>query len=300
MPDKTTDSHAAIRAAAAISQGGVIEVTGKDAIAFAQAQCMNDVALLTDGAWQWSGWLSAKGRVIALFALIRLDVGRICLWLPDFPADELARRLRRFVFRSKVEIIARPELRAVAMFDPPPGALPASPCRVARSPEHGVVLDLGGEGGSRWLCLTGHADPAIDARADHACRLLDLRHGFPRLGAGDSEAYTAHMLSLPRLSAFSVRKGCYPGQEIVSRTHYLGQAKRGLVRLHGNGPIAPGDAVDAGGQTVASVLNTVASADGSFEALAVMPHESDRDLTVSGRPVIGLPMLNGLGRSGQD
>ena len=51
----------------------VLALAGRDAVAFAQAQFMNDVAALGDGEWHWNGWLTPKGRVIALFALLRID-----------------------------------------------------------------------------------------------------------------------------------------------------------------------------------------------------------------------------------
>ena len=57
----------------------------------------------------------------------------------------------------------------------------------------------------------------------------DLHAGLPRLPASQREQWTPQQLSLERLHAFSVKKGCYPGQEIVARTHFLGKAKRGLV-----------------------------------------------------------------------
>ena len=63
----------------ALPDHALLTLEGRDAIAFAQAQCMSDVAALADGQWQWSGWLSPKGRVQALFALLR--VGPETLWL---------------------------------------------------------------------------------------------------------------------------------------------------------------------------------------------------------------------------
>ena len=66
------------------------------------------------------------------------------------------------------------------------------------------------------------------------------------------------MLSLERLRAFSVKKGCYPGQEIVARTHFLGQAKRGLVLFEADAPVAVGSEVRDGER----VLGTVVSAEG--------------------------------------
>src|SRR3546814_1507710 len=66
---------------------------GHDAAAFAQAQFMSDVAALADGDWQWSGWLMPKGRVIALFALLRADAETIALVLHDAdPAQFAAQR----------------------------------------------------------------------------------------------------------------------------------------------------------------------------------------------------------------
>lgn len=300
MTDKRSDSSATMQSPVGIDHGGVIEVIGGDAIAFVQAQCMNDVMALSDGAWQWSGWLTAKGRVTALFAVIRLEPERLWLWLPDFPADELARRLGRFVFRSKVKITWLGDIGAIGVFEPPLDR-PSAPCRIARSPEHRVVLDLSGQGGSRWLCLSDRSNRVIAVPSDSNWRLLDLRHGFPRLAPDDVESYTAHMLSLQRLSAFSVRKGCYPGQEIVSRTHFLGHAKRGLVRVQGDDQLAAGDPLHADGEAVATVLNAVASPDGGFEALAVMPLSLDSGLTTAaGHPLVRLSLLDGLQRPGKD
>ena len=77
----------------------VVALDGPDATAFAQAQFINDVAALSPGHWQWNGWLTPKGRVIAVFALLKLAEDRILLLLPDTDAGELAAQLQRFVFR---------------------------------------------------------------------------------------------------------------------------------------------------------------------------------------------------------
>ena len=56
--------------------------------------------------------------------------------------------------------------------------------------------------------------------------------------------------------SFSVKKGCYPGQEIVARTHFLGQAKRGLVLVHGDAPFLPGDPLRDGTGDLGTVVST--------------------------------------------
>src|SRR5690606_27954448 len=82
----------------------VVTLRGRDALAFAQAQFMSDVAALADGHWQWSGWLTPKGRVLALFALLKVDAETLHLVLHDTGPGDFASQLRRFVFRSKVAI----------------------------------------------------------------------------------------------------------------------------------------------------------------------------------------------------
>jgi hypothetical protein len=100
------------------------------------------------------------------------------------------------------------------------------------------------------------------------------------------------MLSLERLRAFSVKKGCYPGQEIVARTHFLGQAKRGLALLEADALPDVGAEVRAGGQASGTL---VSRAEGL--ALAVLPLEHDAAaLSADGVPVRERSLLGGLAR----
>ena len=214
---------------------------GPEAGSFLQAQTMNDVRALAVGQWQWNGWLNPKGRVIALFALLRPGEDEFLAVLPDFPASELLPMLQRFVFRAKVRLQVVTDLVACADLEPPidPGIARNG---IQGSREAGLRLDFGSDAVRRHLVLlpesstlAGQSDPGCD------CRWMsqDLAHGLPRLAQGQRESWTPQMLSLERLHAFSLKKGCYPGQEIVARTHYLGQARRGLSRVVGYG-LEPG------------------------------------------------------------
>lgn len=277
----------------ALTGFGVLEVQGVDAAAFLQAQCMNDVAALSPGHWHWSGWLTPKGRVIALFALLRVAADRFWLVLPDFPASELQSRLQRYVFRSKLTLSIAPVLAAAG-----PEAGTPSPGQALGDAAQGLALDFGGQGGTRTLWLLPVSDPALapaDADTDRQWFAADLAHGLPRLPADAVEAWTPQMLSLGRLSAFSLRKGCYPGQEIVARTHYLGQAKRELVRLQGYG-LQPGLAVETGAGAAAGQV-VCADAAGR-EALAVLGADAGVELAAGGRPCHRLTLLEGLARAG--
>ena len=270
----------------------VVALAGRDAIAFAQAQCMNDVAALGDGQWQWNGWLTPKGRLIALFALLRLDAQTLWLLLPDADPADIAARLQRFVFRSKVAIAVRDDLHVSGAFAAPHGA---SGAQFMTGPDGGIELDLGGDGGPRSLRI-GAAPAEEDATTLTRWTAFELAHGLPRLQASEAEQWTPQQLSLERLRAYSVKKGCYPGQEIVARTHFLGQAKRGLALLQGAFDAQAGAEVMRDGQALGRVVS-VASGDGIRTALAVLPIEREPGpLLLDGVPVVEAPLQGGLAR----
>ena len=163
-----------------------------------------------------------------------------------------------------------------------------------------MELDLGGDGAPRCLRIT-----TVDAAPDEALasrwRAFDLQHGLPRLAADQAEAWTPQQLSLDRLRAFSVKKGCYPGQEIVARTHFLGQVKRGLMRLQGSGVSTIGDVmagapVDPDALASLRAAGKLICAEGD-EGLAVMPIDAgDGPFSTGNHPCTRLSLLDGLAR----
>ncbi|TWI04507.1 hypothetical protein IP90_00640 [Luteimonas cucumeris] len=254
---------------------------------------MNDVKALAAGQWQWNGWLTPKGRVIALFALLKLDDERIWLLLQDADPAELAARLQRFVFRSKVTVRVREDLLVSGAFGRPDHARGA---RLAVRDEHDIELDLGAAGSPRTLRVTKDAGAILDEVALARWAAVDLAHGLPRLAAAQSEQWTPQQLSLGRLQAYSVKKGCYPGQEIVARTHFLGQAKRGLALFECEAPAAAGMSVGDDGRALGSIVS-VAASDQKFLALAVLPLDSPEDkLNADGIALRPMALLDGLAR----
>jgi len=293
MPFKVNPPSAPLPA---LSGFGVLAVDGPQAGAFLQAQLMNDVAALAVGEWQWNGWLTAKGRVVALFALLRVGDEAYRLLLPDHPVAALREALARFVFRSRVRLAVDDALACLAGFSA--HAPDAGPRHVVAEAEGGLLcLDFGGEGGERRLWLAPVDSPIAappDPRVDAAWREADLRHGLPRLGPAQVEAWTPQMLSLERLRAFSLKKGCYPGQEIVARTHYLGQAKRGLVLFTGDA-LREGDTlVDGHGASLGTLVCVDAA--GRVALAVANPQSADGATTVAGRPVERSVLMGGLQR----
>ena len=268
----------------------LLSIAGRDATAFAQAQFMNEVAALPVGHWQWNGWLTPKGRVIALFALLKRDAETLWLLLPDTDATDLAAKLQRYVFRSKLVLAARDDLHANGGFAAPAQASGAT----FAVDGDALELDFGGDGGPRTMRISPSAANA-DAASAARWRRFDLQHGLPRLRDDQIEAWTPQQLSLERLRAFSVKKGCYPGQEIVARTHFLGRAKRELLLLQVADAAEPGAAVVQAGQAIGSLAS--AAGRSPRYALAVVPLErEDAPLQVADTPVRVEPFVEGFAR----
>jgi folate-binding protein YgfZ len=271
----------------------VVTLRGRDALAFAHAQFMSDVAALADLQWQWSGWLTPKGRVIALFALLKIDGETVRLVLQDADPAEFAVQLQRFVFRSKLAIEPGEGLQVGGAFDAHPVAAGS---HAAALGDAGFALDFSGDGGPRTLSIGPALDAIEDAAACARWAAFDLAHGLPRLPGSQAAQWTPQQLSLERLRAYSVKKGCYPGQEIVARTHFLGQAKRGLALFECDA------ALEAGQQVVETdrVLGTIASTagdDGRHLALAVLPLDAAASAACAdGRALRPEPLLDGLAR----
>ncbi len=97
--------------------------------------------------------------------------------------------------------------------------------------------------------------------------LLDnLRAGWPEIWLPQSEKFTPHMLNLDLLDIVSLDKSCYPGQEIVARTHFRGASKRRLLRFESAEPLSPGDKISDGQRDVGEIVNAIGN-----DLLAVVP-----------------------------
>ena len=275
----------------ALDGHGVLALDGPDAAVFAQSQFANDVLALPAGQWQWNAWLTPKGRVLAVFALLRTGETSLRLVLPDCDPAELGEALRRFVFRRKLTVAPRPDLQVAGAFASPARTAGAA---LAGTEADGLELDYGAPALPRTLRLSA-APVATDAAASAAWAAADLRLGLPRLPASQREQWTPQQLGLDRLHAFSVKKGCYPGQEIVARTHFLGKAKRATLLLQVADAVQPGAEVAQSGLAIGSVAS--AAGHGPRLALAVLPLErTDVPLEVAGSQALPQPFVEGLAR----
>ena len=129
--------------------------------------------------------------------------------------------------------------------------------------------------------------PDLGIQGSAEAWLLDnLRSGRPEVWQAQSEAFTPHMLNLDLIGAVSFDKGCYPGQEIVARTHYRGATKRRTHRFEAARPVSVGARVSDGERDIGEVLNAIGT-----DLLAVIPSDkADEALVVDGIELRHVPV----------
>jgi len=241
------DAEAEVRAAAhqtttcALTHLAVIRASGADAATFLQSQLSNDLLTLT-GASQLSAYCTAQGRMIALFRIVPWR-GEFLLLLPDELQEMVLKRLRMYVLRAKVTLTLAEDWAVLGVSgEQAPEALSRAGLPAPTEPQaalsgESIVLAIPGHTTrylvlGPWETIKSHAAALGDAPmigAD-AWSWLDIMAGLPTIGTATTEAFVPQMANLDLLNGINFRKGCYPGQEIVARTHYLGRLKQRMYR----------------------------------------------------------------------
>lgn len=266
----------------------VLELSGPDAQAFLQAQVPSDVRILNPEKAQISGWCTAKGRLLTTFVLWPFasdDQSGYRLILASDVADSIAKRLKMYVLRLKVQI-RRLDDAVLGVINPPLTlgtlTLPTDAWQVQQvAGVTAIRLD------SSRVLLTADAGALsaltsdLPQAATDAWLRADIAQGFPLVTTATSEHYVPQMVNLDKLGGVSFKKGCYPGQEIVARTHYLGKIKRHLYRVAATQPLNTGAEVRSSalnGQSCGSLLSVApAESDTGWLALAVLQQDAVAD-----------------------
>jgi len=268
-----------------LSHLGLLQLSGADAVNFLQGQVTNDVKQLKGDTAHYSGYCTPKGRMLALF-LAFAQHERIHLQMPIELIAATAKRLKMYVMRSKVEILdASHDIIKIGLSGPNASALLST--QFATVPQHdyelvtldnGSLLKLPSGAHARFEILTdiNHAQTiwsALSAQATVAnaahWEWLEIQAGVPDVKAETQEEFVPQMLNLDLLGGINFKKGCYTGQEIVARTHYLGSVKRRTYLAHSSQATQAGDNIlNAANETVGKVVRSAPAPQGGYDLLA--------------------------------
>lgn len=254
----------------------LLHFSGTDAAEFLHGQLTCDVKALRPGMSSYGGYCTPKGRLLATFLLWPEHDGYTLL-LPAAIAEAVRKRLSMYILRAKVKAELQSPARVAAGLSRPDAgglldklglAVPEAVHRVSCA-EAGCAISLPGD---RVLAVA--AADRVNAGPDGGSwALADIAAGIPFILPATQEEFVPQMVNLDLIGALSYSKGCYPGQEIVARTHYLGRLKQRMYRALVAAPAAPSDKLycsELGDQSAGMVVSASAAGDGRHALLAVL------------------------------
>jgi folate-binding protein YgfZ len=260
---------------------GVLHVTGADSGRFLDNLLTNDVSRVAPGAAVYAALLTPQGKIAVDMLVSRIE-GGFRLDLPRPLAPELARRLALYRLRSKVEIADASEtIRTMVLWGD--GILPKSSGALVADPRLGAL-------GARCYLSPDESPPeGVRIVGPESWRAHRVALGVPQGGLDFVYGDTfPHEACLDQLNGVDFKKGCYVGQEIVSRMEHRGTARTRIAPVLLDG-LAPeiGAAVLAGDRTIGRMGSSAES-----RGLALLRLDKAEDARQAGVPLIaGSAML---------
>ena len=240
--------------AALLPDRGVVKVSGNDARDFLNGLVTTDVTLLRPGFGRFGALLTPQGKITVDFLITEAPSGHGGGFLIDCPralAQGLADKLGFYKLRAKVTIENLSDsLGVLAAWDGDPALKPDLAFADPRSAALGWRILVPDELAQKAADLIGAE--MVDSAAYDAHRIAS---GVPRGGLdfiyGDA---FPHETNMDRLHGVDFDKGCYVGQEVVSRMQHRGTARTRTVRIILDGPAPePGAAILAGDKSVGTM-----------------------------------------------
>ncbi|MDT8320214.1 MAG: hypothetical protein RQ826_06755 [Xanthomonadales bacterium] len=213
-----------------LSSLAAIHCSGPDAAAFLQAQLSADIGALEPDEATFACYCSARGQVLALLLVCRQSEGFVLIGAAEL-LPTILQRLRLYVLRAKVVFT--------------PGSDTVYGLGDAPANDRGAFTPGASATGDLKLAYAIAPPQRCDGDAE-TWKARELSRGVAWLSAQTTERFIPQMLGFETIGAVSFAKGCYPGQEIVARAHYLGTVKRKplLLALQSAATITPGDKLE--------------------------------------------------------
>jgi folate-binding protein YgfZ len=225
---------------------GLIQASGEEAAVFLHNQLTNDVEHLGLGETRLAGYCSPKGRLLATFLMWKSADG-ILLELPRQIQPAVQKRLQMFILRAKVKLADMAESHVILGIGGAQAGevmkshfpqLPTQP-HAKVDTDAGTLIRVADAFGApryQWIAPREIAEAAwpglvaaLTPVAPATWRLADIRAGMPQIVQATQEQFVPQMVNFEVVGGVNFKKGCYPGQEIVARSQYLGKLKRRMV-----------------------------------------------------------------------
>ena len=267
--------------AAFLPYRGVVKVSGVDARDFLNGLVTTDLTLLRPGLGRFGALLTPQGKITVDFLITEAPAGHGGGFLIDCPqalAQGLADKLGFYKLRAKVAVENLSDsLGVLAVWDGDPALKPDLAFADPRNAALGARILVPAELAQKVADLIGAE--LVDSTAYDAHRIAA---GAPRGGLDFSygDAFP-HETNMDRLHGVDFDKGCYVGQEVVSRMQHRGTARTRTVRVAIEGaPPEAGSAILAGDKSVGTMGSSAGSA-----GLALLRIDRVADALAAGTPL---------------
>jgi len=281
---------------AELSERLMVKVSGAGTEKFLQGQFSQNVSEVTADKSLHAAASNRKGRAYALVRMVRHNDDILMDFSREL-ADATEAELRKYLMLFRGTTMTRLENgRIIGIFGSELAqAVAGEQASIATSlrqpgdtltTRHGhlILLEPSIEGPARYeLWSTDGALPAVLDAHDQSsqCSLAtwqagQIDAGVPWLTSTTAGAYVPQMLNWQHLGGVHFKKGCYTGQEVIARMHFLGQLKKSLYRLAVTTDTAPavGDAISNGERNMGEVVNTLQTGPQQYHLLAVIRHDA--------------------------
>jgi folate-binding protein YgfZ len=268
------------------------QVEGEDAATFLQGQFSNDINSVTSSTGQISSYCTPKGRMLAILYICKRDDTYYLITSKDI-AKEVMKRLQMYVMRSKVIIKPMDDALLVGICNDNQTKVldtlqlkPADADYQVSANDLYLCMNIPGIN-TRYLVIGNQSSSEqleqlstndVNVYNPSYWQWLDIMAGLPNITSNVSEAFVPQMANMELIEGVSFSKGCYPGQEIVARLHYLGNANRRMFRIEASQdePINIGDDIFSqdSEQPVGKFISVIDEGDNKYSGLAVLRIEA--------------------------
>lgn len=266
----------------------VIRISGQDKLSYLHGQVTQDINLIKEDNFMWSGHCSPKGKLWSVSRLTRYQDDYLML-AGVAEAEASLRELKKYGVFAKVDIdfadcevfgLMTQDSKALATAFGVELSSDASAVDVA----NGKLLKLADER-FVFIAFEGTSLPTdVEQQSNPAPFIAaSILAGEPSLDADHVDEFVPQMVNLQALNGISFKKGCYTGQETVARMRYLGKNKRAMYIVTGNAAerieeadieLQIEDNWRRGGKVIQQTFD---ASSGRYYALAVMPNDTPQD-----------------------
>jgi len=239
-----------------LDKTSTIKVEGDDRVQFLQGQLTQDINLISQNKALYAGFCNSKGRMLA-FMLCYLNHESIHIQIDSSIQEFILQKLKMYILRSKVSLkLANETFLCIGFIgskvlltkniQPPKNYLD-----IIHSDDI-MIMRLGKDDRYQLMGETSKVNEFMKLNFSEYLSMsfddwnnLNILDGIPDIYPTTQEAFIPQSLNMDLIDGINFKKGCYTGQEIVARTHYLGKVKRRMYRafLKSRADLIPGDLI---------------------------------------------------------